>query len=66
MRRLIPIAAAFLLSVAVGGCSYTWQPNASSQAMDINPFAGSSWPVIAPANGPGYMNGDPQDMRTKR
>jgi hypothetical protein len=23
-------------------------------------------PIIAPANGPGYVDGTPQDMRTKR
>jgi hypothetical protein len=63
MRRLL--AAALLLALAGAGC--TWQASRGSQAVDVNPFAlGSGEPVFSPAEGPGYSNGVPTDMRTRR
>jgi len=60
MRRLLTVAALLLL-VSAGGC--TWQANNASQAVDIDPWCN---PVVTPANGSGYVDGAPQDMRTKR
>jgi hypothetical protein len=65
MRRLGAVAA-LLIFLAGAGCSWTWQANKSSQAVDVHPLAvGSGDPVFTLSNGPGYMNGDPQDARTK-
>jgi hypothetical protein len=64
MRRFVPLAA-LLISLFATGCS-GWQANRSSQAVDINPFAlGTGNPVIQPSNAPGFINGQPQDMRTR-
>jgi hypothetical protein len=60
MRRSLAVAALLFLLVSAGGC--TWQANRASQAVD---FGSLSDPIIAPANGPGYVDGSPQDMRTK-
>jgi hypothetical protein len=66
MRGLLIAVALLCLLVCAGGCM-AWQANKSSQAVDIDPFAiGSGEPVFKPSNGPGYINGDAQDMRTKR
>jgi hypothetical protein len=61
MRRVLTVAALLLLLVYAGGC--TWLANSASQAVDIDPWSN---PVVTPANGPGYVDGAPQDMRTKR
>jgi hypothetical protein len=63
MRRLLAVAALILPLVNTGGCSWQGQANRSSQAVDIDPWRN---PAIVPANGPGYVDGVPQDMRTKR
>ncbi len=62
MPRLL-VVAAFLCALA--GCS-GWQANSASEAMDVNPL-GALWgePVFTPANGPGYVNGDSLDMRSR-
>ena len=60
MLRILAVIA-ILLPFAVGGC--TWQANNASEAVTVNPFAAGSGQVISPANGPGYMNGEPMDMR---
>jgi hypothetical protein len=58
-------AVALILSL-LGGCA-DWQANKSSQAVDINPFAfGSGDSVFTPSNDNRYMNGDAQDMRSRR
>ena len=65
MRRLMAGAALLLTLAGVGGCA--WQANSGSQAVTINPLAaGSEESVFSPSNGPGYMNGEALDMRTKR
>jgi hypothetical protein len=57
-------ALALLLPFMVAGC--TWQANHASQAVEVNPFAiGSGQAVFSPANGPGYINGEAQDMRRR-
>jgi hypothetical protein len=60
-------ALALLLPLVAGGCSFgPWQANNASQAVDINPWAlGSGQSVFSPANGPGYINGEAQDMRRR-
>jgi hypothetical protein len=64
MRRLLAAVVLLWPLAGVGGC--TWQANSSSQAVSINPFAlGSGEPVLSPANGPGYRDGEAQDLRTK-
>ena len=66
MRYFVAVAVLFLSLTCLEGCTWQWQANKSSEAVDINPFAGPGEPVISPSNGPGYMNGVPQDMRTRR
>ena len=62
MLRILA-ALTFLLPFVAGGCS--WQANNASQAVEINPAAiGSGQSVFSPANGPGYINGTAQNMRT--
>jgi hypothetical protein len=62
---LVAVALLFLL-VGASGC-LAWQANKSSQAVGIDPFAmGSGESVFKPSNAPGYVNGDAQDMRTRR
>ena len=64
MRRGLAVAAVWL-SLGAGGCT-AWQANKSSQAVDIDPFAlGTGNPVIQPSNGPGFVDGQPQDLRTR-
>jgi hypothetical protein len=64
MLRILAVAA-LLLPLAGTGCS-AWQANSGSQAVDIDPFAvGSGRAVFSPSNEPGYINGDPQDVRSK-
>jgi hypothetical protein len=58
----VAIALLVLLPVVAGGCiECTWQANSGSQAVTVPPFEG-----LRPADGPGYMNGMPQDMRERR
>jgi len=64
MRRIWTTMALLLPFLGVGGC--TWQANSGSEAVKFDPFAlGSGESIFSPANGPGYINGDPQDMRSK-
>jgi len=56
MRHILAVATV-LISLFAGGCE-GWQANRSSEAVDIGPG-------IQPANGPGFMNGQPQDLRTR-
>ena len=60
MLRILVVVTLLLLFVA-GGC--TWQANNASEAVTINPFDLGSGHVVSPANGPGFMNGEPTDMR---
>jgi hypothetical protein len=63
MFRIL-VALALLLPFMAGGC--TFQANNASQAVDFNPLAiGSGQSVFSPANGPGYVNGEAQDMRRR-
>jgi hypothetical protein len=58
------LAGFILLLLLVPGC--TWQANHASQAVNVDPSAlGSGRAVFSPANGPGYMDGEPQDMRRR-
>lgn len=58
MPRLLAILLLFVPFIGSVGC--TWQANSASQAVTFMPGEG-----LSPANGPGYMNGYPQDMRTR-
>jgi hypothetical protein len=60
-------AMALLLPFVAGGCSFgPWQASNASQAVDINPWAfGSGQPVFSPSNGPGFLNGEAMDMRSR-
>jgi hypothetical protein len=63
MFRILAVLA--LLLPLVAGCGI-WQANRASQAVDVDPLAfGTGGAVFTPANGPGYMNGEPQDMRRR-
>jgi len=67
MRRNLLVAAALFLPLLAGGCSWPWQANNASQAVDVNPWLlGSGQSVFSPANGPGYVGGDAMDMRSRR
>ena len=62
MLRILA-ALTLLLPFVAGGC--TWQANNASQAVDFNPFAlGYGQSALSPANGPGYINGTAQNMRS--
>jgi hypothetical protein len=63
MVRILAVLA-LLFPFIAGGC--TFQANNASQAVDFNPLAiGSGQSVFSPANGPGYINGEAQDMRRR-
>lgn len=63
--RCFVVVMTVLISLSAAGC-FTWQANNGSQAVDVNPLAyGSGAPVIQLSNAPGYMNGQPFDMRSK-
>ena len=63
MFRIL-VTLALLLPFMACGC--TFQANSASQAVDFNPVAiGSGQSVFSPANGPGYVNGEAQDMRRR-
>jgi hypothetical protein len=60
------LAAALFIAFAGVGCSFNWQANKASEAVYVDPSAiDTGNPVITPANGPGYVDGQNQDMRTK-
>ncbi|HZZ79272.1 MAG TPA: hypothetical protein VFE62_12190 [Gemmataceae bacterium] len=61
-------ALAVLLPIFVGGCSaFGWQASSASQGLDINPLNwGTGQSVISPSNAPGFTNGEPLDMRSRR
>ena len=60
MARTLAILALIITPVVASGCAgCTWQANRASQAVTYTPGEG-----LSPADGPGYMNGLPQDMRT--
>jgi hypothetical protein len=64
MRRSV-IIAALLISPFAAGCNGL-QANKSSEAVDIDLSAiGTGKPAIRPSNAPGFIDGQPQDMRTK-
>jgi hypothetical protein len=66
MLRILVAVTLFLPVIGACGCSWNWQANHASEAVNINPFAaGSGEPAFTPANSPGYINGEPQDMRSK-
>ncbi len=60
--RLSFVVAALLVALAQAGCADSWQANRSSQAVDVGLW---NDPAFSPANGPGYMDGTAQDMRSK-
>jgi hypothetical protein len=63
MFRILTVLAALILLTA-GGC--TFQANNASEAVTVNPlYVGSGQSVFSPANGPGYINGEAQDMRRR-
>jgi len=62
MKRFLAILM-LLFPVVLSGCAGCgpFQPGGSgSQAVDWTPGGG-----LQPANGPGYMDGEPMDMRNK-
>jgi hypothetical protein len=61
MKRYLAIIAILIPLVASGCAGCTWQANNASQAVDYTPGKG-----LSPANGSGYMDGVPQDTRTKK
>jgi hypothetical protein len=64
MFRALAIVVCLSLILCAGGCRSTWEANHASEAVTIDWSAiGSGQPAITPADGPGYMNGMPQDMR---
>ncbi len=63
MFRIVAVLA--LLLPCAAGCGL-WQANHASQAVDVDPLAfGTGQAVFTPANGPGYINGEAQDMRRR-
>ena len=66
MVRTKALIAVLLLLIIAGGCSWpAWlgwlsQPNKASEAVEYTPGQG-----VAPANGFGYVDGQPLDERTK-
>ena len=61
---MLRMSAVLLLFLA--GCSGVWQANSASQAVDINPAAlGTGNPVFTPSNAPGFINGEPQNLKTR-
>ena len=58
MSRLFVLAP---LLVMLSGCGFSY---GGSQALEINPLNwGTGRPVATPANGPGYVHGEPLDRR---
>ena len=55
------LAVVMLVLLVASGC--TFQANNSSEAVTFDPAEFGRGQVISPANGPGYMNGEPMDMR---
>jgi hypothetical protein len=55
-----------LLLVLWSAAGCTWQANSGSQAVEINPLNyGTDRPIVQPSNMPGYIDGQPVDMRRK-
>ena len=62
MNRILLILCLTWIPLFSSGCAgCTWQANSGSQAVTFTPGEG-----FAPADGPGYMNGEPMDMRGSR
>jgi len=60
--RTLAMIALVLMPVVASGCAgCTWQANDASQAVTYTPGEG-----LRPANGPGYLDGVPQDLRNNR
>ena len=64
-RNAYLVMLILLIPIVASGCAGCQPGGSGSQAVDINPFAAGSGQVITPANGPGYMDGEPMDMRHK-
>jgi high-affinity K+ transport system ATPase subunit B len=60
MLRILAVVT-LLIPLVTSGC--TFQANTASQAVTVNPFAFGSGQVVSPANGYGYVDGVPTDMR---
>jgi hypothetical protein len=58
--RFLVIFMLLIPVVASGSAGCTWQPNSGSEAVSYTPGEG-----LGPANGPGYMNGEPMDARRR-
>jgi hypothetical protein len=54
-----------VMPLVLCGCAGCQPGGSGSQAVDVNPFAAGTGQVVTPANGPGYMDGEPMDMRHK-
>jgi hypothetical protein len=60
MLRILAVVA-LLIPLVASGCN--WQANNASERVTVNPLALGSGQVVSPANGPGYINGEPIDTR---
>jgi hypothetical protein len=68
MKRICLAVVVLLAFAILPGCGTTTTDFGikGGPGFDVNPLAGLvSEPVFRPANGPGYVNGDPQDCRLR-
>jgi hypothetical protein len=67
MLRILGTATLLLSLYGVGGCDTIWQANNASQGVEFNSSkVGTGEPAFTPADTYGFINGEPQDMRSKR
>jgi hypothetical protein len=67
MLRIAVIVSVLLSLIGAGGCSWVWQANNASEGVNIDTSKiGSGQSVFTPANDFGFVNGEPQDMRSRR
>ncbi len=59
MKKYLAILI-LVIPIVASGCAGCQPGGSGSEAVDWTPGGG-----LQPANGPGYMNGEPMDARTK-
>ena len=63
MIRILAVVT-FLLLFVTAGCTWGDPANGASQPIEVNPSAwGTGQQVIAPAEGSGFIDGEPLDAR---